>query len=80
MLILLRKVGQSIMIGNSMVVTLMQMKGDKAAIGITAPKDVPVHREEVYISINKTKVKNEKQNKQTVFLSAEEKAIPKDTD
>jgi carbon storage regulator len=48
MLILTRRVGETLMIGNEVTVRVMGVKGNQVRIGIDAPKDVPVHREEVY--------------------------------
>jgi carbon storage regulator len=48
MLILTRRVGESIMIGDDIVITVLGVKGSQARIGVTAPKAVAVHREEVY--------------------------------
>jgi carbon storage regulator len=48
LLILTRKIGESLMIGAEVTVTVMAVKGNQVRIGINAPKDVVVHREEVY--------------------------------
>lgn len=48
MLILTRRIGETIVIGDSIVVTVLHSKTGQARLGIDAPKDVPVHREEVY--------------------------------
>lgn len=47
MLVLSRKVGEKIYIGDNIVLTLVRIQGDKARIGIEAPRDIPVHRSEV---------------------------------
>jgi carbon storage regulator len=47
MLVLTRKVGEKIRIGDNVTVTLVRIQGDKVRLGIEAPRDVPVHREEV---------------------------------
>ncbi len=51
MLILTRRTGEAVMIGDEVIVTILGIKGNQARIGITAPKDVAVHREEIYEKI-----------------------------
>ncbi len=53
MLILTRRVGETLMIGDSVVVTVLGVKGNQVRVGITAPKDVAVHREEIYQRIHR---------------------------
>ncbi len=48
MLVLSRKSNETIMIGDNIKVTIVEIRGDKVRIGIEAPKNLPVHREEVY--------------------------------
>ncbi len=48
MLILTRKVGESLIIGDDVVVTVLGIKGNQVRVGVKAPKEVNVHREEVY--------------------------------
>ena len=55
MLVLSRKKDESIVINNDIIVTVIEIRGDKIRLGIVAPKDVPVHREEVYEAIHGTK-------------------------
>ena len=51
MLVLSRKKNESIVINDSVVVTVIEIRGDKVRLGIEAPKEVPVHRREVYDKI-----------------------------
>lgn len=48
MLILTRRVGETVMIGDDVTVTVLGVKGCQVRIGVNAPKSVPVHREEIY--------------------------------
>lgn len=55
MLVLSRKKNESIVINNDIVITVVEIRGDKVRLGIEAPKDVPVHRQEVYEAIHGVK-------------------------
>ncbi|MBE5882406.1 MAG: carbon storage regulator CsrA [Lachnospiraceae bacterium] len=51
MLALTRKKGEALVINNNIEITILEVKGDQVKIGISAPKEVPVYRKEVYIQI-----------------------------
>jgi carbon storage regulator len=53
MLVLSRHRDESIMIGDNIIITIVDIRGDKVRIGIEAPNDVPVHRQEVYEAIKR---------------------------
>jgi carbon storage regulator len=53
MLVLSRQRDESIIIGDNIVITIVDIRGDKVRLGINAPKDIPVHREEVYDAIQR---------------------------
>ena len=55
MLILTRRVGETLMIGDSVDATVLRLRGKQVRIGINAPKDVSVHREEIYDRIQDEK-------------------------
>lgn len=53
MLVLSRHRDESIMIGDNIVITIVDIRGDKVRLGIAAPQDIPVHRQEVYEAIKR---------------------------
>jgi len=64
MLVLSRQKDESIIIGDDVEITIVDVRGDKVRLGITAPKSIPVHRREVYEAIQKEKREKEAQEKQ----------------
>lgn len=59
MLILTRRVGEVLMIGDDVNITVLGVKGNQVRIGVNAPKDVAVHREEIYLRIQNEKASGE---------------------
>ena len=53
MLVLTRRIGESLMIGSRVTVTVVAVKGSQIRIGVNAPKSIPVHREELYERIRR---------------------------
>ena len=72
MLALSRKVNESIMLGNDIEVTVLEVKGDQVKIGIKAPKNVSIFRKEIYVQIEE---ENKKAAEQTVDRETIEKTL-----
>jgi carbon storage regulator len=64
MLVLSRQKDESIMIGDDVEITIVDVRGDKVRLGIAAPKEIPVHRKEVYEAIQREKNEQKKAQKQ----------------
>lgn len=59
MLVLSRQKDESIMIGDEVEITIVDVRGDKVRLGITAPKTIPVHRREIYDAIQREKTQKD---------------------
>lgn len=70
MLALSRKQSESIMIGNDIEITVLEIKGDQVKLGINAPKSVPIYRKEIYVSIQEA-------NKEAVTSEGSVEALKK---
>jgi len=78
MLVLSRQRDESIMIGDNVEIIIVDVRGDKVRLGITAPKDIPVHRREIYDAIQREKAeKKELSKQQETQPTAEQEAEPK---
>ena len=72
MLVLSRQRDESIMIGDDVEITIVDVRGDKVRLGITAPKEIPVHRREIYDAIQREKA--EKAQTETTATPSEKQA------
>lgn len=70
MLALSRKVNESIVIGQNVEITILEVKGDQVKIGINAPKSVPIYRKEIYVQI-------QEENKEAVVGGASPEDLKK---
>ncbi|MCO6545900.1 MAG: carbon storage regulator CsrA [Gilliamella sp.] len=59
MLILTRRVGETLIIGDDVVITILGVKGNQVRVGINAPKEVSIHREEIYNKIHQPQDTND---------------------
>jgi carbon storage regulator len=66
MLILTRKLGESIAIGDDIKISFLEIKGKQLRIGIEAPKQIPVHRSEIYEAIQEQNIQAAKPNVQVI--------------
>ena len=71
MLILTRRIGESLMIGDNINVTVLGIRGNQVRIGVNAPKDVAVHREEIY-----EKIQNEKRGHEAAPAAGTPESAP----
>ena len=65
MLVLSRQRDESIMIGDDVEIIIVDVRGDKVRLGITAPKNIPVHRREIYDAIQREKSEKKEPDKQS---------------
>jgi carbon storage regulator len=74
MLILTRRVGETVMIGDEVTITVLGVKGNQVRVGINAPKSIAVHREEIYERIKREQQGTEGSGKKTASATASDTA------
>ena len=66
MLILSRRTGESLMVGDEVVVTVLDVKGNQVQIGVKAPRDQAVHREEIYLEVQSDQNDSQRSKQRTM--------------
>lgn len=80
MLVLSRKRDESIVINNDITITVVEIRGDKVRLGVEAPREVPVHRREVYDAIHKEKAREDQIIRNVALRTEQEAQVQRDTD
>lgn len=73
MLILTRRVGETLIVGDDVVITVLGVKGNQVRIGINAPKEISIHRQEIYDRIHQNQESNDIQANEIEDNDGEEK-------
>jgi carbon storage regulator len=79
MLVLSRQRDESIIIGDNIVITIVDIRGDKVRLGIEAPTEIPVHRQEVYEAIQRENAKAQEDGRPPRRPAPKEKPVSKGT-
>lgn len=77
MLILTRRIGESLMVGDDVVVTVLGVQGNQVKVGVSAPKEIAVHREEIYQKIQADKAEDQRKDSKNRELNPLRKLLGK---
>ena len=78
MLVLSRQRDESIMIGDNVEITIVDVRGDKVRLGITCPNEIPVHRREIYDALQREKAEQKRIAEEEMKKPKEEMNLPKE--